>query len=119
MVVIMLRRSSTSTPIQPSPALGRGLFLCSLTRHSLVRETPSGIGTGALAPSTGARGRWGFHRNPLCEPIRFLGRDRCLYPSSCYEDTNAAAYLGSGRMSLVVAHPGHCWRLVRQNDRVL
>src|SRR6516165_9813153 len=49
--------------------------------RSNVRETHSGSGSNALAPSTGVRGRWGFHRYPLCEPIRFLGRDRCLLHS--------------------------------------
>jgi hypothetical protein len=26
----------------------------------------------------GARGRWGFHKYPLCEQLRFLVRGRCL-----------------------------------------
>src|SRR5450432_1408410 len=45
-----------------------------------------GLGRNALAPSTVARGRWAFHRNPHCEPIRFLARDRCLLHSYGNED---------------------------------
>jgi hypothetical protein len=44
-----------------------------------VREMHSEFVICALAPSGGARDRRGFHRSPLCEPIRFLGRDRCVY----------------------------------------
>ena len=52
-----------------------------------------------LAPSTGARGRWAFHRYPLCEPIRFLGRDRCLLHSYGNEDSNDG-YLHSDQMRM-------------------
>ena len=33
----------------------------------------------ALAHPGGVRNSWGFHRNPFCERIRFLGLGRRLY----------------------------------------
>jgi hypothetical protein len=41
----------------------------------------------SLARCTDARDRRGFRIYPLCEPIRFLGRDRCLSHSHSGGDT--------------------------------
>jgi hypothetical protein len=63
----------------PLIAVSCDLLHGSTFKHSLLGQSDRcELARNSLAPSTGARGRGGFHTYPFCERLRFLGRDRCL-----------------------------------------
>jgi len=108
--------------------LGRGVMRALAWDHRTVgqvvrcyvTEMHSEFVICALAHSGGARNSWGFHRNPFCEPIRFLGLGRRLCHTGWDEAGRKISFLNdrSPRARVIVremhsefvicalAHPG-------------